>query len=329
MRFSIYIFALFVFISSCQQEELQDPPTVITGVPANISLTAATLTGDITNEGYSAVTAKGFVYSSQIRNPSLNDSKVELGTGKGAFAFVLDKLTRNTRYYFKAYATNSKGTKLGEVKSFITSDYLLPSLSTDVPKSIGYSTAFLGGIVANDGGGFVSERGFAVGANPTPTILDLKFTDLSTGIGAYSLFVTTLKESTKYYVRSYAVNQKGISYGNTHIFTTADLALPTVITEKALNISQNAVKMGGNITNDGGSDVVESGICYGLTPNPKLSDLKVISGVALGSFSVAVNDLRENTMYYFRAYAINTKGLTYGNEQSFKTLFAPVIPNSK
>lgn len=328
MRFRIY-FILFVLLGGCQREELQNPPIVATGIPANISLASATLYGEITNEGYSAVTAKGFVYSDQISNPTFNDSKVELGTGKGTFTFVLEKLTRNTRYHVKAYATNSKGTSFGEVKSFITSDYLLASLSTDVPKSIGYSTAFLGGIIANDGGGFVSERGFAVGTNPTPTVLDLKFTDLSTGIGAYSLFVTTLKESTKYYVRSYAVNQKGISYGNTHIFTTADLVLPTVITEKALNITQNTVKMGGNITNDGGSDVVESGVCYGLVPNPKISDLKVTSGVKIGSFSVEVDNLRENTMYYFRAYAINTKGLIYANEQSFKTLSSPVIPNNK
>lgn len=329
MRFSIYFFTLFTFLGSCQREELQDPPTVITGIPVDIRLSAATLTGEITNEGYSAVTAKGFVYSSQLRNPTLNDSKVELGAGAGTFTVILDKLTRNTKYYVRAYATNSKGTSFGEVKSFITADYILASLTTDVPKSVGYTTVNLGGIITNDGGGFVSERGFAVGTNPTPTVLDLKFTASSAGIGSFSLFVTTLKESTKYYVRSYALNEKGISYGNTHSFTTADLTLPTVITEKALNVTHNTVSMGGTVTNDGGSDVLESGICYALAPNPKVSDFKVVSGVSMGSFSVAVNVLRENTMYYFRAYAINSKGLTYGNEQSFKTLSMPIIPLNK
>ncbi len=320
MRFGLIFMSLTLLLVSCQKEELQNLPTVFTLIPINVSLKSATLIGEITDEGFSNVSDKGFVYSSQIQNPTLNDFKVEMGTGKGVFVFVLDKLTTKTKYYYRAYANNLKGTSYGEVKSFTTADYNLVNISTDVPKSIGYTTVNLGGVVLGDGGGNVTERGFVVGENPTPTDLDLKFSALSGGLGAYTLFISSLKVSTKYYVRSYAINEKGISYGNTYNFTTADLELPKVITDKPIIVMSNSVRIGGAVTNDGGSNIKERGICYSLQPNPTVSNFKIISGLDLGTFEVDIRDLQGNTTYYYRAYAINSKGIAYGIEQSFKTL---------
>jgi FlaG/FlaF family flagellin (archaellin) len=319
--------SLCLLLGSCQKEELQNLPKVFTRVPTDISLKSATLQGEIIDEGYSSVSVRGFVYSNREQNPSLNDLKVEMGPGKGLYTVVLDNLLINTKYYYKAFATNLKGTSYGEPRSFTTSDYALSSLTTDVPKSIGYTTVNLGGVVTNDGGGNVTERGFVVGENPTPTILDLKFSALTGGLGAYSLYITTLRESTKYYVRAYAVNEKGVSYANTHNFTTADIVLPTVITEMPLIVTSNSARISVVVANDGGSKIKEVGICYGLNPNPTISDSKIRYELDLGTFTVDIRDLRENSTYYVRSYAVNSKGLAYGNEQSFKTLNASSIPN--
>jgi hypothetical protein len=62
----------------------------------------------------------------------------------------------------------------------------------------------------------------------------------------------------------------------------------------------------------------------GLNSNPKVSDFKVLSSIHIGSFVLDVIDLRENTTYYFRAFAVNSKGLTYGNELFIHTLSAPI-----
>ena len=327
MRFVYLFMNLGLLLGSCQKEELQNLPKVLTRVPTDISLKSATLEGEVSDEGYSSVSERGFVYSSREQNPSLNDLKVGMGPGKGLYTVVLDKLSTNTKYYVKAFATNLKGTSYGELRSFITADYTLSLLTTDVPKSIGYTTVNLGGIVTNDGGGNVTERGFVVGENPTPTILDLKFPALIGGLGAYTLYITTLKESTKYYVRAYAVNEKGVSYGNTHNFTTADIVLAKVITEKPSLVTSNSARISVVVANDGGSKIKEVGICYGLTPNPTLSDSKLRYELELGTFTVDIRDLRENSTYYVRSYAINSKGLAYGTEQSFKTPSASSIPN--
>jgi FlaG/FlaF family flagellin (archaellin) len=319
MRF-LKLFILFsIVLSGCKTEEPENPPKVITKVASDVTLKNATLNGEVTNEGFSATTDRGFVFSEKNTNPSVSDLKVQSGYGKGVYSIVLDKLPVNTKYYYKAYATNTKGTAYGDVQSFTTADYNLANISTDVPKSIGYTTVNLGGVVLGDGGGNVTERGFVVGENPTPTVLDLKFSDLLGGLGAYTFFISSLKVSTKYYVRAYAINEKGISYGNTYNFTTADLELPSVITDKPILVMSNSVRIGGAVTNDGGSNIKERGICYSLQPNPTVSNFKIISGLDLGTFEVDIRDLQSNTTYYYRAYAINSKGIAYGIEQSFKT----------
>ncbi len=97
--------------------------------------------------------------------------------------------------------------------------------------------------------------------------------------------------------------------------------LPTVTTTDATGISGTNAAIGGNITNDGGSIVMEAGVCYSTTSGVDTSDNKTPNYTISGNFSVALNNLSLLTTYYYRAYAINEKGITYGEEKSF---FVPV-----
>jgi uncharacterized protein (TIGR02145 family) len=318
---------LLLLIIGCKTEEPQNPPTVITKVASDVKFNVATLNGEVTDEGFSATSDRGFVFSEKNTNPSLSDSKAQSGYGKGVYSIMIDKLPVNTKYYFKAYATNTKGTSYGDVQSFTTADYKLPTVVTDVPKNITYTTAELGGLVTDEGGGAVSESGFVVGTNVSPTIADLKFS-VTKGKTTIALIVSKLNVNTKYFVRSYAINEKGISYGNEQSFITADYKIPTLSTDKPTLITYYSVKFGGSLVNDGGDNkFTELGICYGLNPNPTISNikLKTIGLDKLGSFIlIDVRNLSANTKYYYRTYAINSKGIGYGNEQSFTTDAAPI-----
>ena len=76
--------------------------------------------GDVTNEGSTPVTAKGICWST-TQNPTLNDSHTNDGSGIGTFSSNLNGLIPNTKYYVRAYATNSGGTAYGNEVSFTTS----------------------------------------------------------------------------------------------------------------------------------------------------------------------------------------------------------------
>ncbi len=69
------------------------------------------------NAGDSALTARGFCWSSTNPNPTKLDSFNTGTAGITPYQVLLTDLTINTRYYFRAYATNSLGTAYGEVHS--------------------------------------------------------------------------------------------------------------------------------------------------------------------------------------------------------------------
>jgi FlaG/FlaF family flagellin (archaellin) len=319
---SISVFFLLVF--GCKTEEPQNPPTVITKVASDVTLKNATLNGEVTEEGFSATTDRGFVYSEKNTNPSVSDTKVQSGYGKGVYSIVLDKLPVNTKYYYKAYATNTKGTAYGEVQSFTTADYSLSSLTTELPKSVGYTTAELGGIITNDGGATISERGVCFGLNPNPTISDNKVIS-GKGLGSYTLNAVNLKDNSKYYARAYAINVKGTAYGNEQTFTTIEFKFPTFVNKDANSIGSTSFMVGSEITDDGGTDIVERGFCYSTSTNPTISDLKVKIGNGKGAYFSTIESLKENTIYYVRPYAINSKGVGYGSQQTIKTIAQSAI----
>jgi Concanavalin A-like lectin/glucanases superfamily len=102
---------------------------------------------------------------------------------------------------------------------------------------------------------------------------------------------------------------------------TVNAAAPAITTADATNINGTNATIGGNITNDNGSMVKEAGIVYGTAPAPDTSKNKTPIYTISGPFSVTLKNLSLLTKYYYRAYAINEKGITYGEE---KTFFVPV-----
>lgn len=97
--------------------------------------------------------------------------------------------------------------------------------------------------------------------------------------------------------------------------------LPAITTKDATNINGTNATVGGNITNDGGSIVTEAGIVYSTTPNVDTSKARVRNYTISGSYDVNLTGLSLLERYYYKAYAINEKGITYGPEKSF---FVPV-----
>jgi uncharacterized protein (TIGR02145 family) len=96
--------------------------------------------------------------------------------------------------------------------------------------------------------------------------------------------------------------------------------LPTVSTNDIQIFTDAAAVVGGVVTDDGHADVTESGICYAQTPNPTIDDTKIILSSGVGEFSGKTEGLEPEKIYHVRAYAINSEGVSYGNEVSFNTV---------
>ena len=102
--------------------------------------------------------------------------------------------------------------------------------------------------------------------------------------------------------------------------TPNTITKPEVETSQVAYITDNSALCVGFVKSDGGSKVVERGVCWSVEHNPIASDNHVIGGEGLGEFSCNITHLESNTTYYLRAYARNSVGESYGNEIAFSTL---------
>jgi len=102
-----------------------------------------------------------------------------------------------------------------------------------------------------------------------------------------------------------------------------DAEMPTVTTRDITAITEISAIVGGNVTDNGGEIVTSRGVCWSTSQSPTTSNnIKQVDG-GTGSFSTPINDLQPNTTYYVRAYATNSVGTAYGNENIFTTLIDP------
>jgi plastocyanin len=93
--------------------------TLSTTVASSITSSTANSGGNITDDGGSAVTARGVCYG-LTANPTVAGSHTTDGTDKGSFVSNLTGLTPSTLYFVRAYATNSSGTAYGNQVSLTT-----------------------------------------------------------------------------------------------------------------------------------------------------------------------------------------------------------------
>ena len=96
--------------------------------------------------------------------------------------------------------------------------------------------------------------------------------------------------------------------------------LPTVTTDEVTDITDFSAVSGGNVTADGGGEILSKGIVWSRSKNPTVDlETKTDEGTGLGAFSSTMSNLTSGSTYYVRAYATNFAGTGYGEEMEFKT----------
>jgi pectin methylesterase-like acyl-CoA thioesterase len=205
----------------------------------------------------------------------------------------------------------------GGVEGTVTYD--LPTVTTKEISTISTNFAYSGGNISTDGGSPVIVRGVVYNTSGSPTIADSK-TENGEGSGSFTSFIDGLTAGENYFLRAYATNIAGTGYGEEKEFSTLDsLEVPAVITAKTSDILAVKALAGGEVTAWGGDSVLVRGVCWNSTGNPSLADNVNEKGSGLGSFSSILYPLSDNTKYYVRAFATNSKGTGYGAIDSFTT----------
>jgi uncharacterized protein (TIGR02145 family) len=194
-----------------------------------------------------------------------------------------------------------------------------PVISTTPISAISTTAAVSGGNVTDDGGAPVSSRGICWNTSDSPVITNNKTTD-SEGSGSFTSNLTQLIPSTTYFVRAYATNSSGTSYGSSVSFKTlGDKPASTAV--NATSVLTTSATLNGTVNPNSLTTTVT--FEYGLTTSyggTAAAAQSPLSADANGNITATLTGLTPGTIYHFRVKAENSLGITYSGDITFTTL---------
>ena len=298
----LVICIIFAGVPSILLAQTITAPSVTTGAATSILRTTATLSASITNTGGATVTTRGVQYG--LTQTGTWDSHETGAFNASAYSRAVTGLTPQTTYWFRGYATNSKGTTYGSWVSFATKEY--PSILTIAASSVAGTSARLNSGLASDGNddctitfGWGLTSASAVGAYDSYQVVSGTY---SGGDYPY-LGVTSLLPGHTYYFRAMATNDIGTNVGLELTFETPmTLSAPT-------NFLGNPKATSITLVWSKGAGSTNTLVRYSQTdyPNWNLDGVFVYLGTG-NTFTLT--DLTSGKTYYFSAWGED------GNEYS-------------
>jgi|ERR1035437_979229 hypothetical protein len=193
-----------------------------------------------------------------------------------------------------------------------------PIVSTNSVSTITATTATSGGTITDEGSSTVISRGVCWSTRTTPSITDSKTND-GAGAGSFSSNIAGLNGATIYYVRAYATNSVGTSYGMTMSFTTLGQSpVPTI--SEATNITDTSATLNGSVNANYLTTTVT--FEYGRTSNygsTVTATQSPVTGNTNTEVSASITGLIGDITYHYRVNAVNSLGITYTRDMTFRT----------
>lgn len=145
----------------------------------------------------------------------------------------------------------------------------------------------------------------------------LRMTDVY-GVIPYNRLTNQLYNSTDSY---FDVAYKGSKdrLNNFRNYGPPAASAPTVTSDGYTSTGCTTLTASGTVSSDGGAAVTARGIAYGTSSNPTIAGGHTTNGSGTGSFGAGLTGLDVTTSYFFRAYATNSVGTSYGANTAMST----------
>ena len=209
-------------------------PTLNTLEATEVRTTSAVLNAEILTKGAPSYSKRGFVYA-LTSMPTLEDTLSDLTatvTEENTYSAIATGLEMGETYYVRGYAINEAGVAYSTNQVKVVPQTVLASVMTKTVSNVNpdseSASATFNGTIVDEGDPAYTERGFVYGVVHNPTVEDdTKKVATGSGTGDFSVNVSGLEVSKVYYVRAYAINDKGGAYGN-EITLNFEVYLPYV-----------------------------------------------------------------------------------------------------
>lgn len=240
-------------IVGCKKDDVDPNVKITTADVTEITSESAVSGGNVTYDGGKTITAYGVCWSDH-ENPTIADDKTEDGEGTGEWVSTITGLTPGVTYYVRAYAVNANGVAYGDQKFFSTGA-VAPTVTTTAMSEVTFETATTGGTITSDGGEDITAAGVCWGLEENPTLDGSHTTDAIAEDGTFVSHIDGLEADNTYYVRAYATNSKGTSYGQQITFGTS--SEPCIEAMKDSNLQAYLIE-NYDLNNDGKIQVSEA-----------------------------------------------------------------------
>lgn len=226
-----------------------------------------------------------------------------------------------------AIYNNSSGL-VDQTETLPTPGLSLPTVESPSLTALTNLSATLAATVTSDGGFPILERGVVYSRyfdNEDPFVGGAKISQVvATGTtGPFSADATVVR-NTLYVFRAYARTSVGIGYSDPVRFDAG--GAPLVEGPTVTDVMDTSATIGGTVSSDRGSPIIERGVAYYRVdvPNLRLPDASAFqkvpdSGNGTGTFTIPLTGLTPDREYVFAAYAVNAFGTSFSNVRNFQT----------
>ena len=263
---------------------------------------------DIRSVGGLKIDEKGISYS-PVSQQGAEEKTISIDNIDLATDDIVNGFPRDTELRIRAYARNSAGTGYSNYTTIRTKDGI-PVVRTVGVSNIHSKTVDASGRLVTNGGEKLTGYGICYSEDPEPSINNS--VSYAGGKNNFMVELDGLVPFTKYYFRAFAKNRFATRYGKVMEFETT--GPPTVRTGEPGRIMVNSIRMQMEVLNNGGHEVTDAGVCYSMLKNPTIDTNVSSFGKGTGSFEDIIENLDPGSKYHLRAYAINSEGVSYGEE---------------
>ena len=218
----IPIAVVTLFLYGCEKIDVIRILKLDTVNYSDLAARSVNISGKFIDYGNEEIIEYGICWA-VFKNPSVNDQKSIIGEHPSDYIFdsEITGLKPGNIYFIRAFASTVDTVIYGKTIVFKTLDLKLPVVITKQVTGITANSASSGGTITDNGNCDITERGVCWGIDTNPTIRDTK-TSNGTGAGEYTSQMSDLIPDMTYYVRAYATNEVGTTYGESYSFKSME-----------------------------------------------------------------------------------------------------------
>lgn len=299
MRINIFFQCVILTLFSCQQREWNNPfdPDCPKEIFTPINFTAMQQGSEIKLEWVlNNLNVSGFTI---YKNSDDGSWTLLSNINKDILTYTDHSISGGIKYGYKLMATAGSN-QSDEVIAYCT-PILGATLTTKNASVNTLTSANSGGVITNDGGSPVTARGVCWSTSTNPTISNAKTVD-GTGKGEFISNLIGLQSGTTYYVRAYAINSYGTTYGNEIRFPFY-LNIPGPTVTDADGNTYKSVRIGDQVWM---AENLKTTKYRDGTAIPYITDKTTWAGLTTGAYCYFLNSTSNGSVYggLYNFYAV-------------------------